>query len=88
VRRHHDRWTAARRGARSQIAEPLLDPGLDRLGVEIADDDHRHQVRPVPVVIVPLEGLGRDRLDGVLAADRKALGIRRAGQRCGDDGVE
>ena len=56
----------------------LLDERFDRRLVEVADGDHRHQLRPVPVGVELLQPLVLEVLDHLHVADRQPLGVARS----------
>ena len=63
------------RGRHRNSGKALLDRGLHLLGIEVADRDHRHEVRPVPVVIeLHGETFGK-RLEVLSRADRNPFGV-------------
>jgi hypothetical protein len=63
--------------ARFDRREAGLDLFLDRIGVDVADDDHRCVVGAVPVVVEARQCFGGDRLDRFAATDRKMPFVRR-----------
>ena len=69
-------WPFGRR--RGQRREVLLDHCRDGVAVDVADDDHRHQVGAVPVVIEPQQLFPLRVLDDVGFADGRAIGIARS----------
>ena len=58
-----------------QSRETLLDLGHDGVAIDIADDDHRHQVRTVPIAIEAHQGIARDLADDVRVADGTAFRV-------------
>ena len=63
---------------RGQRREVLLDHCRHGVAVDVADDDHRHQVGAVPVVIEPHQLFPLRVLDDVGFADGRAIGIARS----------
>ena len=55
-----------------EVAEATRDVGLDRIDIDVAHHDHRHDVRPVPVLVEAAQRLVGHRLDGLDLADRRA----------------
>ena len=45
------------------------------VAIDVADDDHRHQIRAIPVVIEAHQLLALRVLDDVGAADRRTVGV-------------
>ena len=56
----------------------LLDHCRDGVAIDVADDDHRHQIRAVPVVIEPHQLLALRVLDDVGFADGRPIGVARS----------
>jgi hypothetical protein len=72
--RHHARARVLPRGElRPTGPEPLREARFHRLRLHVPDEDHGHQLRPVPGPVEPLELLARGAGDHLLRADRQAL---------------
>ena len=59
----------------------LPDLRLDQLGIEVAHCDDRHQVGPVPALVVVPETLHRGRFDHLGQAYRVAVGVARGAEQ-------
>jgi hypothetical protein len=55
--------------------EALLDVGLHRLRIEVADRDDRHEVRAVPVAVERAREAVREALEVLARPDREARGV-------------
>ena len=71
----------SRRRRRRDRREVRDDHRLDRRRVEVADGDHRHQVRAIPVRVELLQPRRADVLDDLRPSDRRAVGIAGALQQ-------
>ena len=52
-----------------------LDERLHRGRIEVADDDHRHQIGPIPVGVELLQAIVGERANDLRLADGQALGV-------------
>ena len=84
VIRHVELLPRSGLGGILEIAEVLADPRLDRVRLEVADGDDRHQVGPVPVVVEAPQGLVGRVLEDLAVADRQPLGVARAVEEDGE----
>ena len=81
VRGHREQRPRLRRRGGGNRPEVRLDHRRDDRGIEVADGDHRHQVRTIPIrVELPQPG-GGDLLNDLRTADGRSVGIARALQQ-------
>ena len=81
VDRNRERRSLRSIRTRLDALEAIADHRPDLLGIEVADRDHRHQVRAVPVLVEPPQGVVSEALEDLRIADRQAFRVAGAAEQ-------